>query len=80
VRYHFHVDDGIPNNDVEGTDVADLDSVEQEACRLAGHLLIEGCRSFWRNPNWRVRVTDEAGNPVLTMMLMGVRGSVTDAH
>jgi hypothetical protein len=77
MRYHFHVDDHLPNNDVEGTELASLDDVEQEACRLVGQLLSEGAGRFWPNPNWRVRVTDATGAPVLTLMVMGVRGSAS---
>jgi hypothetical protein len=78
VRYHFHVDDHLPNNDRDGTELETLDDVEHEACRLAGNMLVDGAMTFWGNPNWRVRVTDETGAPVLTIMLMGVRGAVSD--
>jgi hypothetical protein len=79
MRYHFHVDDHLPNNDVDGTVLSSLEDVEHEACRLAGQLLVDSCQTFWRSPNWRIRVTDQEDAPVLTLMVMGVRGSVAGA-
>ena len=78
MRYHFHVDDAVPNNDVDGSEFETLEEVERETCRLIGHLLIDGAEKYWRSPRWRVRVVEEGGAPVLTILVMGVRGSMSD--
>lgn len=74
MRYFFHVDDHLPNNDVDGTEIDTLKQVEHETCRLVGRLMADGCTRFWRNPDWRVRVTDESGALVLTIAIKGARG------
>ena len=77
MRYHFHVDDHLPNNDADGTELATLEDVEREICRLAGQLLVDGSGRFWPQPAWRIRVTDAADMPVLTLLITGVRGSAS---
>ena len=35
MRYHFHVDDHLPNNDIDGTEFGSLEDVDRESCRIA---------------------------------------------
>jgi len=62
MRYFFHFDDGVPNNDLDGIEFPNLDAVKRE--------LHAGLR-FWSNPDLRVRVTDEEGRLVLSVSIQG---------
>ena len=69
MRYFFHLDDGIANNDIDGTELPDMASVEAETSRLGGTMLADAGRDFWLNPDWRIRVI--TGHAVLTLTLVG---------
>jgi len=71
MRYFFHLDDGTPNNDIDGTELSDLAAVKSEASRLCGTMLADAAQGFWVNPAWQVRVTDSAGRPVLSIAITG---------
>jgi len=71
LRFFFHLDDGIANNDIDGTELPDMASVKAETSRLCGTMLADAGRDFWLNPDWRIRVTDETGHAVLTLTLVG---------
>ena len=71
MHYFFHLDDGVPNNDVEGVDLPDLAAVQAETSKVCGEMLADAGQSFWSNPDWRVRVTDETGRLVLSLSMRG---------
>ena len=67
-RYHFNVEDGYSLPDEDGTDLRDLDNAKDEAVRLAGEILKNGGRHFWKTQTeWRMTVTDAGGQPVFTL-------------
>jgi hypothetical protein len=71
MRYFFHLDDGIPNNDLDGIELPNLEAVKEEASKVCGEMLADAGPHFWINPDWRVRVTDEAGELVLSLSMRG---------
>jgi hypothetical protein len=67
-RFFFHVDDGHLSPDTEGTEHRDVDAARVEAVRLTGEMLREAGKRFWSGGTlWRLHVTDEAGQLVLTL-------------
>jgi hypothetical protein len=71
MRYFFHLDDNVPNNDLESIDLPDLEAAKAELTKLCGEILADAGAKFWANPDWRVRVTDETGRLVLQIEIRG---------
>jgi hypothetical protein len=65
-RYFFHIQDSEEFIDTVGTELADAELVRRTATRTAAEILREE-DSLWNGKLWRMRVTDEAGNTVLTL-------------
>jgi hypothetical protein len=74
VRYFFHLDDGILNNDLDAIELPDLEAVQAETSRVCGEMLKDPGHRFWANPEWRVRVTDGTGRLVLSLSMRGDMG------
>jgi len=67
-RYFFHVHDGKYIPDEDGDDLPDLDSVRNCAIKTAGDMLSDGGGAeLWSGHEWRMIVTDEAGQEVLVL-------------
>jgi hypothetical protein len=60
-RYFFHVIDGKEIIDDEGTELAGAEEARVEAVVVSGAMLKDTGRNFWNNGEWRLWVTDEAG-------------------
>jgi hypothetical protein len=71
MRYFFHLEDGAPNNDLDGIEFPNLDAVKRELTSLCGEMLADAGLKFWSNPDWRVRVTDDKGRLVLSVSIQG---------
>ena len=67
-RYFFHVEDGKSYPDHEGAELADISAVRAEALRASGEMLRDNGLDFWDGEVWEMRVVDEAGRPILTLM------------
>ncbi len=66
--HYFNVHDGTDIVDEIGTEMPDLASVRAEALRYTGELLRDGAAlDLWAGKEWRLVVTDEGGNEVLTL-------------
>lgn len=74
-RYFFHITDGPTIVDDVGTELPDLNAVRVEALDVSGDLLrgFGNGPAFWSGADWRLDVTDEAGQPVLTLRFSGVQ-------
>ena len=72
-RYFFHVRDGRDFPDNEGAELPDLSAVRAEAIASSGEMLRDskGAADFWSGDDWTMNVTDEAGQPVLTLRFSG---------
>jgi hypothetical protein len=66
-RYFFNVIDGQEYPDKVGTLIASPDQVRIEAVRAAGEMLRDNGISFWNGTEWRMLVTDEAGDTICTL-------------
>jgi hypothetical protein len=72
-RYFFHVHDSVDIIDKEGTEFPSLEEARGEAVVTAGEILREVGRKFWKSPEWRMWVTDEAGETVCAIKFPGER-------
>jgi hypothetical protein len=70
-RFHFHIHDGVDRPDPEGTEFPDLHAAWSEAVRACGEMLREIDGELDRNTEWRMDVTDEAGQALLTLRFTG---------
>jgi hypothetical protein len=67
-RYYFHVPKGeVLVEDPEGTEVAQTESLEDEAIEAARDLLADGDRQGLDRREWVFEVADENGTTVLTL-------------
>ena len=57
--FFFHVFDGTPNPDREGTELPDLYSAQTQAIRTSGELLRDMGARFWNGTEWRMEIADE---------------------
>ena len=78
--YHFNVEDGASVPDEEGCELPDLDTAKRAAMVLAGEMIREQSAGFWERPDWRVFVTDAAGQPLCTLNFTGGRRADADAR
>lgn len=65
--HYFNVYNGRDFLDHIGSELPDLDAVRNEALRTAGELLRGECRDLWSGSDWKLVVTDEGGQEVLTL-------------
>lgn len=65
MRFFFHVDDGHPQPDTEGVEFPDAASARIQAIRTCGEMIRDLEGRLFRNA-WRMDVTDEAGERVLS--------------
>ncbi|WP_147023010.1 DUF6894 family protein [Microvirga aerophila] len=66
-RYFFHVTDGHSERDTEGTELPDIYTAQNQAIRTSGELLRDMGGEFWNGTEWKLEVTDEQGQPLLTL-------------
>jgi hypothetical protein len=57
-RYFFHIYDGQPDLDLEGTELADIYLAQSEAIRMSGEVMRDLGAKFWDGREWRLEVTD----------------------
>ena len=70
-RYFFHIHDSVDFIDQEGTEFPGLEEARGEAVVTAGEILREVDRKFWNRPEWRMWVTDDAGETVCAIKFSG---------
>jgi hypothetical protein len=66
-RYFFHVTDGYSERDTEGTELPDIYAAQHQAVRTSGELLRDMGGEFWNGTEWKLEVTDEQGQTLLTL-------------
>jgi hypothetical protein len=66
-RYFFHVHDSVDIIDQEGTEFPGLQEARGEAVVTAGEMLRDVGGRFWNSGEWRIWVTDEAGQTVCAL-------------
>ena len=73
-RYFFHVHDSVDIIDHEGTDLPGPDEARAEGIVAAGEMLRDLDGRFWNDPEWRMWVTDEAGQMVCALKFTAEAG------
>jgi hypothetical protein len=66
-RYFFHVHDSVDMIDQDGTEFSNREEARAEAVVVAGEMLRDVGGRFWNSPDWRIWVTDEAGQTVCAL-------------
>ena len=66
-RYFFHVQNGLPSDDAEGTELRDIYAVQSNAIRLTGESLRDLSFEFWKGERWSLRVTDALGKTLFVV-------------
>lgn len=66
-RYFFHVIDGYSAPDIEGTELRDIYTAQDQAIRTSGEILRDMGARFWNGTEWKLEVADEQGQ-VLFML------------
>ncbi len=67
-RYYFHIRKGeVLVEDPEGTEVAQTESLEDEAIEAARDLLADGDRQGLDRREWIYEIADETGATMLTL-------------
>ena len=60
-RYFFHIYDGEPQLDLEGTELPDIHIAQSQAIRMSGEIMRDLGAKFWDGANWRLEITDAVG-------------------
>lgn len=71
-RYFFHVFDGKPFMDSEGSVLPGLPAARREAIGVASDLLRSRSDDFWHGGAWHLDATDEAGKVLFRLMFNAV--------
>ena len=71
-KFFFHVHDGQPVRDTEGTELSNIYEAQAEAVKLSGELLREFGGKFWDGHLWSVDVVDEQGQALFTLSFTAV--------
>jgi hypothetical protein len=72
-RYFFHVRDSVEMLDHEGTEFPDPAEASNEAVVTVGEMLRDLDGKFWNSPEWRLWVTDEAGDEICSLRIFAER-------
>jgi len=72
-RFFFHVEDGEPFVDLQGTELPDMKAARHEAVRFASELLCDQADRFWDTMEWRIRVTNEADLTLFDLTFFGTQ-------
>ncbi len=75
-RHFFHVEGDGSRPDEEGARLPGPEQARSAAVIAAGEMLRDADGGFWDQPEWRMRVIDEAGE---TGCLLSVRGTTGSA-
>jgi hypothetical protein len=66
-RYFFNVKDGKDIIDTEGTELAGVAAARDQAIASAGEMIRSDGDTVWNGSDWRMDVTDEAGDRLFTL-------------
>lgn len=71
-HYYFHTADGRRDRDRQGAELADHRAARKQAIRFAGAILDSEPEVLWDGRDFRVEVTDEAGQLLFTVITLAV--------
>jgi hypothetical protein len=66
-RYFFNVRDGKDILDTQGTVLPSVAEARDQAIRSAGEMIRSDGETVWNGSDWRMDVTDEAGDRLFTL-------------
>ena len=73
-NYHFDIEgrtDGARQSVLEYKDLAEA---KCEALTLAGALIADSAGTFWQKPEWMLIVSDDAGETLFQLQVLGAEG------
>lgn len=68
-RHFFNVKDGKDIPDTEGTELSSVAKAQNQAIVSAGEMIRSDGDTDWNGSDWRMDVTDEAGDRLFTLRL-----------
>lgn len=71
-RYHFHTKDGGEHRDEEGTELPNHAAARVAAIRYTGDVMSDQPDVLWDGRDFRVQVTDDAGEHLFTIVTLAV--------
>ena len=77
-HFYFHTADGGRDRDRRGMDLADQGAARREAIRFAGAVINDEPDVLWDGRDFRVEVTDEAGDLLFTIITLAVDAPASD--
>ncbi|MEO6339469.1 MAG: hypothetical protein ABIO39_05495 [Caulobacteraceae bacterium] len=74
-RYFFNIENGEFTPDTQGVVLSGLVEVQSQAQRLAGEMLQDGSARLWETGEWRLDITNEAGDSVCVLNVATTKGA-----
>lgn len=71
-HYYFHTADGTRDVDRTGVELVDDAAARREAIRFGGAVMNEQPDVLWDGKDFRVEVTNEAGDLLFTIIMLAV--------
>lgn len=71
-RYFFHTEDGGPEPDTDGLELANATAARIEAARVMGEILRDRAVGFWDHRALKLTVTDAAGLVLFALDLSAI--------
>jgi hypothetical protein len=73
-RFYFSLEGGRPDGESEGTELLDAAAALEETVEAMADMLRDIDGSVWKGGEWIMRITDETGATVGTLLVRGTRG------
>lgn len=71
-RFFFHTADGSRQRDTVGTELKDVATARREGVRIGASILAEDPDLLWDGREFRVLVTDQSDQLLVTVIMMAV--------
>ena len=72
--YHLDIQDGPTDQAHTVVDFNDLAEARCQALKLAGAAIQDTLGTFWDNPEWMLTVTDDGGETLFQLQVLGKEG------
>lgn len=78
-HFYFNVHDGHDIPDEDGQELPNVDAAKVQAVIVAADMLRDHAHAFWRDGEWRLDVTDEAGTVLFSLTMIGADAPPAEA-